>query len=99
MRLKLPLIILGLYFILISLTGCETVKGAAHGFYRDYENTKRNTKKVVNIICQTPKKVVNTVCETTKKVADAVRETTKGVVDKAYEKTMEADERFREELW
>lgn len=48
MRFKAPLIILGLYLILIFLAGCETVKGAAkggaEGFSEDWENTKKVDK-------------------------------------------------------
>ena len=44
MRFKAPLIILGLYLVLISLAGCETVKGAAEGFSRDWQNAKKVDK-------------------------------------------------------
>ena len=49
MRFKAPLIILGLYIILISLSGCETIKGAvkgaatggSEGFSKDWNSVKR----------------------------------------------------------
>ncbi|MGD9014543.1 MAG: hypothetical protein PVI33_00745 [Candidatus Omnitrophota bacterium] len=33
--------ICGLYLLLIVLSGCETFKGAADGFYRDWQNAKK----------------------------------------------------------
>ena len=48
MRFKVSLVILGLYFILVSLTGCETVKGVAkggaEGFSNDYTNISKHIK-------------------------------------------------------
>ena len=48
MRFKVSLVILGLYFILVSLTGCETVKGmakgGAEGFAKDWQNAKKTDK-------------------------------------------------------
>jgi len=44
MHFKASLIILGLCIILISLAGCETIKGAAkggaEGFTKDWQNAK-----------------------------------------------------------
>jgi predicted small secreted protein len=42
MRFRLALIICGLYMLLITLSGCETVKGVAKGFSQDWQNTADN---------------------------------------------------------
>jgi len=44
MRFRPPLIILGLYLFLVILSGCETVKGAAAGFCKDWQNAEKVDK-------------------------------------------------------
>jgi len=48
MRFRSPLIILGLYLLLVILSGCETVKGAAAGsaagFCKDWQNAGKVDK-------------------------------------------------------
>jgi len=40
-RFKPALSICVLYLFLMLLSGCETFKGAADGFYRDWQNAKK----------------------------------------------------------
>ena len=41
MHFRYALAICGLYLLLVVLSGCETVKGAAEGFCRDWQNAKK----------------------------------------------------------
>ena len=44
MRFRSALAICVLYLLLIVLSGCETVKGAAQGFTRDWQNAEKVDK-------------------------------------------------------
>ena len=41
MRFRPALMICALYLLVMVLSGCETVKGAAQGFAKDWENAKK----------------------------------------------------------
>jgi len=44
MRLRSALIICGLYLLLLIVSGCETAKGAAQGFTKDWQTAMKADK-------------------------------------------------------
>ena len=78
MHSRSALIIYGLYFLLMLLGGCETVKGAAkgtaEGFSKDYENTKDNIKQAYENTKKGIKKTYEGTQKTAKKTDEWIRE-------------------------
>ena len=50
MRLKAAFVILGLYLVLISLSGCGTIMGAKEGFSTDLQNLNDIDAKIREIL-------------------------------------------------